>query len=129
VDDDSGTLTPEEQSKLKLHSFRTMKDSIKLEIPHLNAEGGWLVDYQPGNMTKYLVFFQKINSSLSKEMGMGLGATMIVFANMPNRPTLILPEQTGYLSLDYFMEKTGIREGDAIPLVRLVRNRLKLEGS
>lgn len=126
---DDGTLTSEEQERLKLHSFRTMKDSIKSELPHVNAEGGWLVDYQPGNMTRYVVFFQKINGSIADGMGMGFGAHMIVFTNLPNRPTLILPEKTGYLSLDYFMEKTGIKEGDAIALLRLVKHKLKLEGS
>lgn len=122
-------LTQAERDLLKVHSLRSMKDSIKSELPHVNAEGGWLVDYQPGNMTRYVVFFQKINGSIAEEMGMGFGATMIVFANMPNRPTLILPEKTGYLSLDYFMEKTGIKEGDAIALLRLVKHKLKLEGS
>lgn len=122
-------LTQEEQEVLKMGSLRSMKDSIKLEKPHVNAEDAWLVDYQPGNMTRYLVLFQKINSSLSEDMGFGRGATLIVFANMPNRPSLLLPDHTGYLSLDYFLEKTGMNEGDAIPLLRLVKHKLNLEGS
>jgi len=109
--------------------MKTLKESITKKLP-MNTEAGWLLEYQPGNGSRYEVLFQKINSMVSEPFGhghgatsIGQGATVIVFLNLRNRPSFILQGHTGFLSLCYFMEKTGIEEGDSRALIALIAAR------
>jgi len=104
--------------------MRPMKQAVTRELPNTSTQPGEMVEFQPGNLTRYEVYFQKLSGMISEPLGYGFGATLIVFCNMKNRPSIILPDNNGYLSLDYFMEKTGMDEGDAAPLVALISDRL-----
>ncbi len=88
-----------------------------------------LVEYCPGNMTKYIVLFQTVGAELAIPMGCISSATIVVFVNMRHSPSILIPDTMGYLSLSYFMEKTGLKEGDAAPLVKLLRHELNLQGN
>lgn len=104
--------------------MRPMKEAITRELPNTSTRAGEMLEFQPGNGTRYEVYFQKLSGMISEPLGHGHSATLIVFCNVRNRPSIIIPDHCGYLSLDYFVEKTGMDEGDAVPLVALVSDRL-----
>lgn len=110
-----------------MRPMRTMREAIVGGFPNMDTTPGEMVVFTPGNMTSYEVYFQKLSSMISEPLGFGVGATLIVFCNMKNRPSIILPKETGYLSLTYFMDKTGLEVGDAEPLVALISHQLRLD--
>lgn len=83
-----------------------------------------LVNYQPGNGTKYLVLFQKLPAEICMEIGgYEEPGTLVTVVNL-HEASLFVPGYTGSVSLSYFMEKTGFSEGDAAPLVELINHRM-----
>jgi hypothetical protein len=103
---------------------KSVVESIMYEVE--SRDGSRVIDYQPGNMTRYLVCFQSVDTDIAAALGYQAdAATLVCFFNLPGRPCHLVPAERGYyLSLDYFMEKTGIREGDARVLLPLLQHVL-----
>lgn len=86
------------------------------------AMPGTLVEFEPGNCTRYNVFFQPVSEDVSGCEG---GATLVLLGfGASRRPSILIPKTCGYLSLDYFSEKTAIDGADAEALVKLIGHQL-----
>lgn len=84
----------------------------------------WVIDFQPGNATRYLVFCQFLSGRIAKELCGASKAVLVAFTNLRNRPSIVLPSQIGRVDHFYLMEKTGLPEGDAIPLLMLINEHI-----
>ena len=93
-------------------------------VSETNGEHGTLYVFEPGNATRYVVLFQPIERSISREMDYGLKATLVTVINFRRYYSMVVSGHMGYLCVGYLMEKTGLQEGDAAALLALIRHKL-----
>lgn len=81
-----------------------------------------IVKYEPGNMTSYRVLMTRLDYQAGRVAGCSDGAWVIQWLNagyQECRP-FILGDAMGFVSFTYFMEKTGLGEGDGVALYNLL---------
>lgn len=89
-----------------------------------SSNNNWVLDFQPGNATRYVVFCQLLSGPVAEALCGDSKAVLVAFTNMLNRPSIVLPTLIGQVSLSYLMEKTGLSEGDAVPLQMLINESI-----
>jgi hypothetical protein len=96
------------------------KSSVREGIVFRSAcfpSGGWVVDYQPGNATRYLVSFMKLTASICDQIGCQEGSTLVSWI-AEGRSYPFIPDN--FLAWPYVHEKLGGSEDDARCLTELI---------
>jgi len=111
--------------ELLTQKYKPLNEAIVNNTYNENSSGNnWVLDFQPGNATRYVVFCQLLSGRVAETLCGDSKAVLVVFTNMRNRPSIVLPTLIGQVSLSYLMEKTGLSEGDAVPLQILINEHI-----
>ena len=90
----------------------------------VQAESTVVVHYEPGNATRYVILFTRVEEHTGKLLGCSGGAWVMNVMNLQEVTPLVIPDSRGHLAPSYVMEKTGLREGDVGPVLDVIRDRL-----
>ena len=100
-----------------------MKKSVEESMTSISGSGDVsIVEYQPGNSTRYVVSFVKLNigEKAADVVGCTSGDYLItILEGLRDRPSVIL-RTGGYLCPSYLEHKIGVGEGDSAVLVPLI---------
>lgn len=90
----------------------------------LLADTGWkdgfrLVNYQPGNGTKYVVAFQKVSLSHAHSMHFGVPSEMAIVSWLYEQKCMVLSLEVDFLHWSYVQEKLRCSVPTAVVLAEL----------
>ena len=91
-------------------------------IEGLKYLGDEWFQYEPGNCTRYVFKLEPVNRALGKYFALGdLGGWMLLWGPDTNSAwaNMAVPPG-GFISLSFFMEKTGLNAADATPMLYTV---------
>lgn len=105
---------------------KTIDESISYEE---KGEGHMLITYQPGNMTRYVLIFQKLSfiggAEARQQTGTQHGTWLVSnVADSRNINTMLVVENNGFLHYSYVEEKMGVGTGDAVVLAEIIGEKL-----
>ena len=111
--------------ELLTQKYKPMDEAVVKTTYNKRSSGNnWVIDFQPGNATRYVVFCQLLSGSVAEALCGDSKAVLVAFTNMSNRPSIVFPTLIGRVTLSYLMEKTGLSEGDAVPLQMLINDHI-----
>lgn len=89
-----------------------IKDIDNTTVLHVEMGAG-LIDFEPGNCTKYRFLVRRLGGDLGKKLGCGtLDSKIFTLVNFPKSPSIILVDDS-VLVPSYVREKLGVNEADA----------------
>lgn len=87
-----------------------------IKVHNIVGEHVHVVDYQPGDGTRYELVFASVGPRVSGAEN----AVLVSLINFPQGPSMLVERNHGFLAPSYVTEKLGIKGASAVTLAEII---------